>query len=369
MSTLSLDITLERPDFALSVTHAFPAAGLTAVFGPSGSGKTTLLRVIAGFEPGARGTVRFDGALWQGPGRFVPPHRRGVGYVFQEPRLFPHLSVSGNLAYAERRARRAGRRPDRARVEDGLDLGPLRDRRPAQLSGGEAQRVAMARALLTDPKLMLMDEPLSALDAARKDAILPYIEAIRDRLGVPILFVSHSVPEVARLADTVVLLKAGQVAGQGSAEEVLSDPALAPSFGVREVGSILTARVTVQHDDGLTEMALPDGQTLFLPRVAAAPGQPIRARIAAHDVILSRDRPEGLSALNVLRGTIAELRRGPGPGVIVRLRVGDADLLARVTRRSADALGLREGLACHAVAKTVSVAAADIGLGTASLSP
>lgn len=361
MSRLDVDITLGRPGFRLEVTHSFPAEGLTAVFGPSGAGKSTLLRLIAGFEPGAAGTIRFGNETWQAPGTFVPPHRRGIGYVFQEARLFPHLNVAGNLAYPETRAHRAGRSPDRARIVDALGLDGMLERRIDGLSGGETQRVAIARALMTDPKLLMMDEPLAALDERRKAAILPYIETIRDAVGVPILYVSHSVSEVGRLADNVLLLSAGRIAGSGPAAEVLSDPALAPALGVRAAGSILMARVAAHHEDGLTEMALGDGQPLYLPRVTAAPGEALRVRIAAQDVILSRTRPEGLSALNTLAGQVTDLRRGTGPGVIVQIRIGDADLLARITRRSADMLGLAPGMACYAVVKTLSVAPDDIG--------
>lgn len=361
MSALSVDIALERPEFRLEVRHAFPESGLTVIFGPSGAGKSTLLRLIAGFEPGAQGNIRFGGESWQAPGHFVPPHRRGIGYVFQDARLFTHLTVGGNLDYAETRARRAGRTPDRARVVAALGLDGMLGRSVEGLSGGERQRVAIARALLTVPKLLLMDEPLAALDDTRKAAILPYIETIRDAAGIPVLYVSHSVSEAGRLADNVLLLRDGRMAGGGPAAEVWSNPELAPELGVRAAGSLLTAQVVRHHQDGITEMVLDDGQALYLPIAAATPGDMLRVRIAAQDVILARTRPDGLSALNIIEGRVTGLRRGTGPGVIVQLRVGGADLLARVTRRSADALGLSDGMTCFAVVKTVSVAPADIG--------
>ncbi len=361
MAVLSLDIALQLPAFRLRVEHVFAPAGLTAIFGPSGSGKSTLLRVIAGLEPGATGRVVFGSDTWQDHRGFVPPHRRGIGYVFQDARLFPHLSVAGNLAYAEKRARRAGRQPDRAQVVAALGLGGLMGRRTAGLSGGETQRVAMARALLSDPRLLLMDEPLAALDEASKAEILPCIERIRDEVGIPIVYVSHAVAEVARLADNVVMLRAGAITRSGAAAEILSDPDLAAALGVRAMGSVLSASVVAQHPDGLTEL-VSEGQTLFLPTIGAAVGAPLRVRIAAQDVILSRDRPQGLSALNILEGTLIELHMGRGPGVIAKLLVGREALLARITHRSAEALGLKVGMRCYAVAKSVSVAQADVGM-------
>ncbi|WP_337954638.1 molybdenum ABC transporter ATP-binding protein [Sediminimonas qiaohouensis] len=360
MTMLSLDIRLDYPDFTLDFSHDLPARGLTAVFGPSGCGKSTLLRVIAGLERGARGTVRFDGTQWQGTSRTTPPHKRGIGYVFQDARLFGHLSVAGNLRYAARRARRAGAQPDEAQAIAALDLHDLLDRRPDTLSGGQRQRVAIARALLTAPRLLLMDEPLAALDAGRKAAILPYIERLRDHATIPIVYVSHDLSEVARLADHMVMMRAGRVLRAGPVAELLSDPGMADAIGVREMGALMPARVTRHHDDGLTELGVSGGQ-LFLPRVQAAPGTALRLRIAAHEVILSRTRPTGLSALNILPGTITELRHGDGPGVIVKLRVGDDDLLARITRRSADEMGLHPGIACHAIVKSVSIAQTDVG--------
>ncbi|MDT8327288.1 MAG: molybdenum ABC transporter ATP-binding protein [Roseovarius sp.] len=361
MSGLFVDITLDLPGFHLAVTQGFAPSGLTAVFGPSGSGKSSLLRVIAGLEARAQGRVSFDGQPWQGPNGFIAPHRRGIGYVFQEARLFAHLSVAGNLAYAGRRARKAGRQPDCAAIVAALGLEGLLTRRPSGLSGGEAQRVAMARALMTAPRLLLMDEPLSALDDVAKGAILPYIEAIRDDMQVPVIYVSHSVSEVARLAHHIVMLEAGQVRRVGPAQDILSDPAAAPAFGIRAAGSVLRAQVLAHHDDGLSELAVSGGR-LLVPGFAAAIGAEVRVRIAAQDVILSRTRPEGLSALNVLEGELTDLRQGQGPGVMVRLRMGaDQDVLARITQRSARALGLAPGQRCFAVIKSLSIAPLDVG--------
>ncbi|MEO1105533.1 MAG: TOBE domain-containing protein, partial [Pseudomonadota bacterium] len=233
-------------------------------------------------------------------------------------------------------------------------------RQPVGLSGGEKQRVAIGRALLSEPRLLLMDEPLASLDEPRKAEILPFLERIRDEAGIPILYVSHSVPEVARLATTVVVLSQGKVVAAGPAASVMSDPDAVRLFGVRYAGAILTGHVLRHHDDGLTEVAIAAG-SLLLPHLDAVPGRAVRVRIEAQDIVLARERPEGLSALNILPATVLALREGRGPGVLVQLSAGGDQLLARVTRRSAEALGLAPGVACHAIAKSVSVAPVDVG--------
>jgi molybdate transport system ATP-binding protein len=252
-----------------------------------------------------------------------------------------------------------------ARVVDLLGIGALLERRPGALSGGEKSRVAIGRALLSAPRLLLMDEPLAALDEARKAEILPYLERIRDEAGVPILYVSHTVAEVARLATTVVALHEGRVVRAGPAVEVLSDPGAVPALGPREAGAILTGRVAAHHADGLTEVALAAGR-LLLPRIGAEPGATVRVRVEAKDVLISLDPPGRVSALNVLPARIAAVRAGTGPGALVQLEAGGERLLSRVTRRSADALGLAPGMECYAVVESVSVAQADVGTSGAS---
>ena len=358
--SLSVAVSHAFAGFALEARFDAPP-GVTALFGASGSGKTTLVGAVAGLLRPDRGRIVVSGrVLMDSDARvFLPPHRRRVGYVFQEGRLFPHLSVRQNLTYGRWfSGRRNG--GEVAHVVELLGIGPLLDRPPGALSGGEKQRVAIGRALLSDPELLLMDEPLAALDDARKTDILPYLERLRDDVQIPILYVSHSVSEVARLATTVVVLRDGRVVRAGPTGQVLADPEAVPTLGLRDAGSVLTGRVTRHHDDGLTELDIA-GNRLFLPHVAAAPGAALRIRIGAQDVILSRAAPVGLSALNILRGEVTALRSGTGPGVMVQLRIGRESLLARITKRSAAALGLAPGLPCHAIAKTVSVAPADIG--------
>ena len=360
---MSLEVALRHrfPDFALDVDFEAPA-GVTALFGRSGSGKTTVVNAVAGLLRPTAGRIAVNGrALFESRrGLFVPPHRRRMGYVFQEGRLFPHLTVRQNLLYGRWFAGGVGR--DFGRVVELLGLAALLARRSEALSGGEKQRVAIGRALLSEPHLLLMDEPLAALDDPRKREILPYLEAVRDEGGVPILYVSHAVAEVARLATTVVALEEGRVVRAGPAAEVLADPALAPPFGVREAGAILPGHVVAHHADGLTEVAV-SGGTLFLPRIDLPAGRTLRVRIEAQDVILSREAPRGLSALNILPGTVAAVHPGSGPGVMIQLLVGRDRLLARVTRRSSEALGLAPGVPCFAIAKAVSVAPLDVGAG------
>jgi molybdate transport system ATP-binding protein len=357
-----LDVSVRHAFEGFTLDAAFRAPpGVTVLFGRSGSGKTTIVNAVAGLlMPDAGRIASGDWVLFDtATGVRLPPHRRRLGYVFQEGRLFPHLTVDQNLRYGAWFAPKDAPREDMGRVVDLLGIGHLLDRRPGALSGGEKQRVAIGRALLSAPRLILADEPLAALDEARKAEILPYFERLRDEVSVPILYVSHSASEVARLATTVVALEGGRVVAQGPAEGVLGDPGILPA-GAREAGAVLSARVAVQHEDGLTELDA-GGVPLFLPRVPQAVGTLLRVRIAAHDVILSRGRPEGLSALNILPGTVREVRGGGGPGVIVALETPAGRVLARITRRSATALGLAEGVPVHAIVKTVSVAPGDVG--------
>ena len=365
MSALSVALRHQFAGFDLDVSFEAPP-GATVLFGRSGSGKTTIVNAVAGLltpEAGRASVgkwVLFD----QAAGMWLPPHRRRLGYIFQEGRLFPHLTVRRNLLYGRWFApREAGDNLDEvAKIVEILDLGHLLDRRPGALSGGEKQRVAIGRALLARPRLLLADEPLAALDQARKAEILPYFERLRDELSIPILYVTHSVAEAARLATTVVALKDGRVAQMGPAAELFSDPEAATALGVRAVGSILSGRVVRLAPDGLAEVKI-SGGVVILPSDALRLGEPLRVRIEAQDVILALERPERISALNILPAKVAAIRPGRGPGVIVALAVGQDQLLARITRRSCDILRLKVGDGCFAVVKSVSVARMNVGRG------
>jgi molybdate transport system ATP-binding protein len=360
---LSVRLRHDMPGIKLEAAFDAPN-GVTALFGHSGAGKTTVVQAVAGLlrPDAARIVVGEQVLLDTETGRWVPPHRRRVGYVFQDGRLFPHMDVRRNLTYGRRFSRAPADPGDLERVVALLGIGPLLARQPGGLSGGEKQRVAIGRALLSGPQILLLDEPLAALDPARKEEILPYLERLRDEAGLPILYVSHSVAEVARLATTIVVLDRGRVACSGPAGEVLSDPVLVPSFGPRQAGAVLEATLVARHPDGLSELAVSAGR-LYLPAVDAEPGTRLRVRILAHDVILSRARPEGLSALNILPTRIMAVQDGQGPGVIVQMAAGTDRLLARITRRSATTMGLAPGQPCHAIVKSVAVAREDVGLG------
>lgn len=363
--SLSVRLQHDLPDLTLDFNFDAPP-GVTVLFGRSGSGKTTVVNAVAGLLRPHAGRVAVDG--WElfdtEKNLWLPPHRRRLGYIFQEGRLFPHLTVRQNLSYGRWFAPKRARREDPDKVIEMLGIGTLLDRRPAGLSGGEKQRVAIGRALLASPRLILADEPLAALDDARKAEILPYFERLRDEVSVPILYVTHSAAEVARLATSVVALQDGKAVRHGPASEVMADPSIAPA-GVRAVGAVLKVRVRDHHADGLTELDA-GGARLFLPRIPHQVGEELRIRIPAQEVILSSKRPEGLSALNMLAGTVDTIRAGEGPGAIVSVRTQAGPVLARVTRRSVEALGLEPGKPCYAVIKTVALAPQDVGgrLGT-----
>jgi molybdate transport system ATP-binding protein len=354
---MSLDVAVAHRigDFALDVAFR-SEGGLTALFGPSGSGKTTIVNVIAGLVRAERARVEVAGEVLVDTARnvFVPPHRRRLGYVFQEPRLFPHLTVRQNLLYGHWFSAHAAGSASLDHVVDVLGLAALLGRRPGGLSGGEKQRVAIGRAWLAGPRLLLMDEPLSSLDAARKDEILPYIERLRDESRIPIVYVSHAIAEVARLATQVVLLEGGRISDIGTADEVLSHPDTLPAGTRAEASAIVEARV-VDHDDTASLTTL-EGRagTLRLPRVDLPVGATVRVRIRARDVLIAVSRPEGLSARNVMPARVREVSSGDAAVVDVRLDVGGEILIARVTRHSVLTLGLKPGQQVFAIIKAVA---------------
>ncbi len=332
------------------------AGGLTALFGRSGAGKTTLINAIAGLIRPERGRIVVDDAVLTDTGRgvFVPSRRRRVGYVFQEGRLFPHLTVRQNLLYGRWFAPKAERAGDVDQVVELLGVGALLDRRPANLSGGEKQRVAIGRALLARPRLLVMDEPLASLDETRKTEILPYIERLRDEAGVPIVYVSHAIAEVARLATTMVVLDEGRVAAVGPTAAIMGRIDLFPLTGRAEAGAILATRVA-GHDPafGLTTLRAASGE-LRVPYLDLPVGAALRVRIRARDVMIALHPPEGLSALNVLPGTVAEIGRADGAIVEMRLDCAGEALVARLTRRSVETLGLEPGTPVYAVIKSIA---------------
>lgn len=344
---LTVDIAKQFDGFSLQVAFDAPA-GITAIFGPSGSGKTSVIRAVAGLLPCERADINLNGKALT----TLRPNMRNIGYVFQDARLFPHMSVLKNLRY--------GGFHDEHAVIAVLGLAHLLDRYPASLSGGESQRVALGRALMSAPDVLLMDEPLSALDARRKADVLPYLEALRDQTSIPILYVSHDMGEVARLARRIVVLDRGRVVLSGDLEDVLSDPAAVPFLGVRDAGAVLTGRVIGHADDGLTKIETGAG-VLWVPGAVGRAGATVRLRVPAQDVILSRTAPTNISALNVLPVTISALERGTGPGVAVALMAGQARLLARVTKRSCDAMSLQVGEQIFAILKATAIAPNDVG--------
>ncbi|HEX5363427.1 MAG TPA: molybdenum ABC transporter ATP-binding protein [Gallionella sp.] len=355
MSELHAHFKLQLEGFALDASFSAPAVGVTALFGPSGSGKTTLLRCIAGLER-AQGTLRVNGAIWQDETTFMPTHQRPLGYVFQEASLFPHLSVRANLEYGYKRIAPAGRKVQLDRVVEWLGLGRLIERGdPARLSGGERQRVAIGRALLTSPRILLMDEPLSALDTASKQDILPYLERLHRELNIPVLYVSHALDEVARLADHLVLLQQGRVIASGGLGETLARLDL-PTAHFDDAGSVIEAAVAQQDETyHLTRVDYAGGH-LWVGRVAQPSGARVRARVLARDVSIATQAPEGSSINNILHARIEEIRDEGPDKVMVRMKVGESQmLLSRITRRSRDHLNLAVGMDVFAQVKSVAL--------------
>ncbi len=342
---LRLQLRLARPAFELGVDVELPAAGITALFGASGSGKTTLLRCVAGLEPAARGRVQVGAEAWQDDAArvFRPTWQRALGYVFQEASLFEHLTVRGNLNYG---LKRSGS-PEAARMLEAalglLGIAQLQDRMPAQLSGGERQRVAIARALATAPRLLLLDEPLAALDQARKQEILPWLERLRDGLNIPMLYVTHAADEMARLADHIVVLNRGQVTAQGPVAAVLSS--LHPRvLSGDDAGVLLKGRVAGRDTRWHLCRVDFEGGSLWLRDDGIELGREVRLRVPARDVSVAIEPPRGTSIQNLLPCTIEAAAPDAHPSqVLVRARVGGSALLARITARSFDALGLGPG--------------------------
>lgn len=367
--TLFFNAEKHAGDFRLAARFEARAGEITTLFGRSGAGKSTIIELIAGLQRPDEGRILMGARVLCDPsiGINLKPEARRSGCVFQEGRLFPHLSVRRNLLYGAGRAGGAG--PGFDLVVGVLGIADLLARKPASLSGGEAQRVAIGRALLSGPDMLLMDEPLASLDAGRKGEILPMIEALRDELNIPIIYVSHAYEEVIRLSDSVVLLNDGRVAAQGPVEDVLSRLDLRPMTGRFEAGTVIEATVAAHHDaDGLSELTF-GGHRLLVPQVDLPPGETLRAHIRARDVSIALSRPAGISILNVFAGTVAEIGAGAeagAPVLDVRIEIGGGgapiSIWSRITRKSVADLGLAPGTPVHALVKAVALDARSLGV-------
>jgi len=350
--SLSVEAVLARPGFTLDVAFE-SAGGVTALFGRSGAGKSTIAGLLAGLVRPDRGRIALDDEVLvdRAAGIFVPPHRRRIGCVFQDGRLFPHLSVRQNLLYGAWFQRHKAPGKPLADIVDLLGIAQLLERRPATLSGGEKQRVAIGRALLMAPRLLVLDEPLAALDQARKDEILPYLERLRDEMRLPMVYVSHSRDEVVRLADRLVVIEGGQVMASGPIGAVMSRFDLG---GGPEPGAVLAATVgTIDPAHELATLDFPGGR-LTVPAGRLAVGQSLRVQLRARDVAIATTRPEGVSILNVLPTTIIDMADAGPTAVGVRLDCGGTILVAQITRLSAESLKLAPGKPVHALIKSVS---------------
>jgi len=338
---IEIAIKKQLGDFSLDVAFDAPR-GVTAIFGRSGCGKTSVITAIAGLMRPYTGRIVVEGRDLSD----VPVHKRNLGVVFQDARLFPHMTVAQNLGY--------GGSYEAVKIIDLLGLAGLMGRYPKALSGGEKSRVALGRALMSKPALLLLDEPLAALDAPRKAEILPYLERLRDEMSVPMIYVSHDMSEVARLANSIVIMEAGRVVRAGPLGDVLAHPDAVGLLGARDAGAVLAATVA-GHDEagGLTRLAF-DGGEIVLPKVLGAVGQKLRLRIPAQDVILAIERPKGISARNILPVTITALEE-VGTGVAVGLKAGASGLLARITTASAHELRLTVGMQIYAIVKATAV--------------
>lgn len=355
---LQIRASIDFPEFRLEVDNEFELAGITGLFGPSGGGKSTLLRIIAGLEPGAHGLVRFGGETWQDESRAMlkPAWQRPVGYVFQDARLFPHLSAGDNLRYAEARRGDSGRPIEFEEAVAALELDRLLDRGVDDLSGGEQQRVAIARTLLANPRLLLLDEPLAGLDHRRKSEIIPYLETLPERFGLPVIYVSHSVSEMARLADDVVVLNNGSVVATGPGDQVFgSDVAARVDSAVEAITVLEVTVIECLPDQHLTRVEH-RGHQLTIPAIATNKrGDKLRLVVRSGDVVLATAEPAGLSVRNVLKGTVQKIEAiADGPFADVIVDIDGTRLVARLTRHAVSELGLAVGQQAYALIKTAS---------------
>lgn len=352
--TLDVKLKVQRADFMLKVDLTLPSQGVTALFGPSGCGKTTLLRAIAGLDRYLDAQIKLDDEPWQMGDHFVPAHKRSIGYVFQEASLFDHLTVAANIDYAAKRVPTADRRIDKQRTTQLLGVEGLLDKYPSELSGGQRQRVAIARALAMSPSILLMDEPLSALDKDSKNAIFPYLEMLRREFEIPVIYVSHALEEVSRISDYLVLMNGGSVTSHGEIQAMLTHVD-SPLARAENAESIVNAVVS-GHDDTyhLTYLDSPAGRFTVIAK-ALDIGTEVRLRIAARDVSLTLSAQIDTSILNVFAATVHELKEDGAAQLIVKLDINSVPLLARITKKSAVALDLKEGKLVYAQVKSVAL--------------
>ena len=347
---------LKRAAFSLNVDLEMPMRGITGIFGPSGAGKTTLLRCMAGLEQPDSSRLLINGSVWEDSDAGISraPHQRRIGYVFQEARLFGHLDVSGNLRYGEKRLTSKSSSIEFDHVVDLLGLTSLLNRSPMTLSGGEAQRVAIGRALLRGPDLILMDEPLAATDEARRGEVLPFIERLHTDVGLPIIYVSHNIDEICRICDQLAVMDSGRILAHGDLQSVLLQTDV-PILAGREAGAVLNATIEEYESSyGLTRVAT-SGSRLWVPGENGPPSTTLRLRVRANDVSLCLERPHKTSILNVMEAEVVRVQEEPTGSVLVHLRVGEDGLLARVTRRSCSELSLQSGVKVFAQVKSIAV--------------
>ena len=367
---LSVSAAKRRGTFQLRVDFQMRTPGVVALFGRSGCGKSTLVNILAGLLTPDLGRISLDEEVWYDTrsGITLPPERRRIGYVFQDARLFPHMSVAANLRYARRRADS----PPYVSFDDVvglLALAPLLTRRTHQLSGGEKQRVAIGRALLTQPRLLLLDEPLAGLDRAKREELLPYLETLRDTLNVPMVYVTHNFDEVLRLATSLVLMESGAVIARGSLGEMSLDPQLRSIIGRDEIGAIVDGMVLGADDNGeLTRVRVGDGELKVQAR-DMTDGTMLRVQLLARDVIISTQPPQHLSVRNSLAGTVTRIEDDGADSDLISIDIGAARILARITKAATRELSLRTGMRAWALVKAVSIRTRRLATPTSGGSP
>ncbi|MCB1379925.1 MAG: molybdenum ABC transporter ATP-binding protein [Alphaproteobacteria bacterium] len=360
---MTIDLSVEHQQGSFKLNVRFASGGtLTGIFGASGSGKTTLINIIAGLIRPSAGRVAVNGHVLIDTARGIchPAHRRRIGYVFQDARLFPHLTVAQNLAYGQWFTPGAERYARKAQIIDLLGIGNLLQRRPERLSGGEKQRVAIGRAILASPHLLLMDEPLASLDQARKDEILPYIESLRDDLRIPIIYVSHAMAEIARLASHVAVLSGGRLSAFGPTPEIMNRRDLVAAGELDDTITFIDMAVEAHDEQSrMTRLASPVGEA-WIPGQVAHRGQSVRLRIKASEVMLATERPRHISALNIFQGTVAGISACDQTSVYVRVDCGGSGIVARITRHSRQVLEIEPGRRLFVIVKALSLAGTSV---------